>query len=152
VESFSRNAANVVTAHENGTLIEGASPAADHIAQAIGKHGKWVVLAAGALIESYGDEVPDIPADLIEDFLAEHYLHAGATVRDALESLARKQATAPGPKSELGRLYDELDRAGMVDFADWEGYADSGTTPVKDLRFIVMPVPAGEAGTFVFEV
>lgn len=149
MESFSRNAANVVTAHENGTLIPGASPAADHVVEAIRKYSKWVVLAAAALIEKKPNEFQDIPADQVLEFLEEHYLYSGATVGRALEEYAEEDLKS-GRRGELGRLYDALDKAGGVDRFDWGSYAADDMTPTIGLHFVVMPVPAGESGTFIF--
>lgn len=157
MEGFKDTIAGVVTAHENGSYRPGANEAADCIVRAMTEngHSKWSLLAAGKLVEEYEDDatadVEDFPVDQLWQFMDEHYLCAGATVGSALEeyaSLESEERTG----SELARAYEALDRAGMVDFLGWADYADSGMTPVKDLRFIQMPVPAGEAGVFVFTV
>lgn len=146
MESFTSVAADVVTAYENNTYRVGATAAADYVVGAIQKYGKWTVLAASELIKDNLDLFEDIPADRIMEFLEEHYLLSGATVADALETYARDA----GDHTELGRLYDALDKAGGVDRFDWESYADDGMTPTIGLHFVVMPVPAGEAGTYLF--
>lgn len=149
VQSFKSVAADVVTAHENGTYRAGATAAADRVVEAIKKYGKWVVLAAAAVIEAEPNEFDDIPADQIMEFLEDRYLHAGATPADALETYAKGEAES-GTGSELAKLYDRLDKAGGVDRFDWGSYADDGMTPTMGMHFVVMPVPAGEAGTFIF--
>lgn len=144
--SFRSIASGIVTAHENGTYRAGATAAADCVVEAIRKYGKWVVLSAAAVIDDKPNEFEDIPADRIMEFLEEHYLHSGATIADALETYAENA----GKRTEIGRLYNELDRAGGADLFDWGTYADAGKTPTIGMHFVVMPVPAGEAGTFIF--
>jgi hypothetical protein len=146
VDSFINVAAAVVTTHESGMYRKGASAAADHVVEAVGKYGKWVVLAAAELHESWPDAFEDIPADKVMEFLEENYLHAGATIAHALETYAKDA----GDHTELGRLYDALDKAGGVDRFDWASYADDGMTPTIGLHFVVMPVPAGENSVFIF--
>lgn len=147
MDSFTNVAADAVTAHENGTYREGANAAADHVVEAVRKYGKWAVLAASELIKLDPDDAfEDIPADKVMEFMEENYLHSGATVAHALETYAKDA----GDHTELGRLYDALDKAGGVDRFDWGSYADDGMTPTIGLHFVVMPVPAGESGTFIF--
>lgn len=146
MESFRGNAADVVTALESGKFITGANSAADHIAEAVQKYGKWVVLAAAELHGNWPDEFDDIPADKVMEFLEENYLHAGATVAHALETYAKDA----GDHTELGRLYDALDKAGGVDRFNWGSYADDGMTPTIGLHFVQMPAPAGENSVFIF--
>jgi hypothetical protein len=150
VESFKNIASDVVTAYENGTYGPGAYPAADHVVEAIREYGKWAVLAASAVIESEPNHFEDIPADRIMEFMEENYLnHSGATVGHALETYAQGMAEN-GSKTELALLYDRLDRAGGVDLFDWSAYADADRTPTMGMHFVQMPVPAGEAGVFLF--
>lgn len=146
MDSFRNVAADVVTAHESGTYRAGVNPAADHVVEAIGKYGKWAVLAAAELIKDDPDTFEDVPADKVMEFMEENYLHSGATVGHALETYAKDA----GDHTELGRLYNALDKAGGVDRFDWGSYADDGMTPTIGLHFVVMPVPAGESGTFIF--
>jgi hypothetical protein len=146
VQSFKDIAANVVTACETGTYIPGANAATDHVVEAIQKYKKWVVLAAAAVIFDEPNEFEDIPADRIMEFLEEHYVHSGATVSHALETYAQNA----GSHTELGRLYRALDRAGGVDRFDWGSYADDGMTPTIGMHFVIMPVPAGDPGVFIF--
>lgn len=150
MQSFKDIAADVVTAHENGTYRAGASAAADHVMDAIRKYGKWVVLAAAAVIEDDPNNFEDIPADRVMEFLEENYLnHSGATVGHALETYAQGMAES-GTGTELARLYDALDKAGGVDLFDWSAYAEADRTPTMGMHFVIMPVPAGEAGVFLF--
>lgn len=151
---FHEIVADVVTAHENGTYRPSVNPAADAIVKAMKSFGggKWTVLAAGGLFTSFPDDFDPIPGEGIGEFLMEHLQYSGSTIGETLKNYAHHLAQEYGGNSELGRLFEALDKAGMVDFADWKGYADSGMTPVKDLRFVAMPVPAGEAGVFLFEV
>lgn len=150
MESFKDIASDVVTACENGTYKPGANPAADHVAEAVKQYGKWPVLAAAALIENQPQHFEDIPADQIGEFMEENYLnHSGATVRHALETYAQGVAES-GMKTELAELYDRLDKAGGVDLFDWGAYADADRTPTMGMHFVSMPVPAGEAGVFLF--
>ncbi len=149
MQSFRDIAADVVTAHENGTYIRSANPAADHVVDTIKKYGKWPVLAAAALIQQNPEDFPDIPADKVEEFMDDSYLLAGATVRTALEAYAKSEADS-GTGSGLARLYDQLDKAGGVDRFDWGSYATDDMTPMQGLHFVVMPVPAGENGTYMF--
>lgn len=149
VESFKDIAADIVTAHENGTCIRGANPAADHVVDVIKRYGKWPVLAAAALIRQDPEDFPDIPADKVEEFMDDSYLLAGATVRTALEAYAKAESES-GTGSGLARLYDRLDKAGGVDRFDWGSYADDGMLPTEGLHFVVLPVPAGESGTYIF--
>lgn len=149
MESFKDIAADIVTAHENGTYREGANAAADHVAHAIGTHTKWIVLAAAAVINDKPEEFDDIPADQIKEFLEDQYLGFGATVGEALKEYAEDDLNS-GRNGELGRLYDALDKAGGVDRFDWDSYADDGMTPTIGLHFVVMPVPAGEPSTYIF--
>ena len=147
--SFKDIAADVVTAYENGTYREGANAAADHVVHAIGTHTKWIVLAAAAVIKDKPKEFDDIPADRIEEFLDDRYLGFGATVGEALKEYAEDDLNS-GRNGELGRLYDALDKAGGVDRFDWGSYADDDMTPTIGLHFVVMPVPAGEPGAYIF--
>lgn len=146
--SFTSIAADVVTAHEAGRYQGGNAAAGDaaHVVEAIGKYGKWVVLAASALIQNKPADFDDVPASEIMEFLEENYLHSGATVGTALESYAKDLPD----RTMLGRLYNTLDQAGGVDRFDWAAYADDGMTPTIGLHFVVMPVPTGESGTFIF--
>lgn len=146
MDSFRGIAADVVTAYESGAFRVGASAAADFVVGAIQKYDKWAVLAAAELIKDDPDTFEDIPADKVMEFMEENYLHSGATVAHALETYAKDA----GDHTELGRLYDALDKAGGVDRFDWGPYADDGMTPTIGLHFVVMPVPAGESGTFIF--
>lgn len=147
MENFKDIAAGVVTDHEAKRYSSGQ--AAGHVVEAIQRYGKWVVLAAATLIESKPDEFEDIPADQIMDFLEESYLGSGATVGEALKEYAEDDLKS-GRNGELGRLYDALDRAGGVERFDWDSYADDDMTPTTGLHFVVMPVPTGEPGTFIF--
>lgn len=150
MESFKDIAPDVVTAHENGTYRPGASPAADHVVEAVKRYGKWPVLAAAALIEDQPQHFEDIPADQLGEFMEENYLnHSGATVGHALETYAEGMAQS-GMRTELAELYDRLDKAGGVDLFDWSAYAEADRTPTMGLHFVSMPVPAGEAGVFLF--
>lgn len=149
MESFKGIAADVVTAHENGAHRPGANAAADHVVEAVKKYTKWIVLAAAALIEAEPDEFGDIPADRIDEFLEDRYLGFGATVGDALRDYAEDDLRS-GRNGALGRLYDALDKAGGVDRFDWGSYADDGMTPTIGMHFVVMPVPAGEPGAYIF--
>lgn len=149
MESFKSIAADVVTAHENGTYRPGATVAADCVVEAVQKYTKWIVLAAAAVIEAKPDEFDDIPADQLDEFLEDRYLGFGATVADALREYAQEDAES-GRMGELGRLYNALDKAGGVDRFDWGSYADDDMTPTIGLHFVVMPVPAGEPGAYIF--
>lgn len=150
MQSFTSVAADVVTAHENGTYRAGANAAADHVVEAIRKYGKWVVLAAAAVIEDQPDCFESIPADRVMEFLEENYLnHSGATIGHALETYAQGMAES-NTGTELAKLYDRLDKAGGVDLFDWKAYAEADRTPTMGMHFVVMPVPAGEAGVFLF--
>lgn len=146
MESFKLIAAAVVTTYESGAYRAQAMASADHVVEAIKKYGKWPILAAAELIESDPDTFEDVPADKVMEFMEENYLHSGATVGHALETYAKDA----GDHTELGRLYNALDKAGGVDRFDWGSYADDGMTPTIGLHFVVMPVPAGESGTFIF--
>lgn len=149
VQGFKDIAPEVVAAYEDGTYVRGANPAADHLVNLIKKHGKWVVLAASALMEHKPEDFSDVPVDKAGEFLEESYLGCGATVGRALEAYAKDQADS-GTGTELARLYDRLDKAGGVDRFDWGSYATDDMTPTVGLHFVTMPVPAGEAGAFVF--
>lgn len=146
MESFKLIAAAVVTTYESGAYRAHATASTDHVVEAVEKYGKWPILAAAELIESDPDTFEDIPADKVMEFMEENYLHSGATVGHALETYAKDA----GDHTELGRLYNALDKAGGVDRFDWGSYADDGMTPTIGLHFVVMPVPAGESGTFIF--
>lgn len=106
------------------------------------RYTKWHLLATEAYIRKTSARVT---FGEIRDYLYDHFLLAGSTVADALESYASDDPDL------LGDMYRALDRAGGVNRFDWGAYADDGITPTENLSFVVVPAPAGEDRVFLFQ-
>lgn len=107
------------------------------------QYTKWHLLAVKEHIEKQSDYVTVDEAEL---YLEDTLLGCGATVGSTLEGYA-----SDAEYTEIGELYQALDKAGGVDRFDWGAYANDGMTPTSGMHFVVMPVPAGEASVFLFE-
>lgn len=103
------------------------------------RYHKWVLLATADFIKS---ESAHVRVDEVEDYLQEHYWASGATVGETLQDYA---ASLDGMDTGLGKLYNQLDEAGGVDYFDWEAFADSGSTYVMGLNFLKIPVTGLDA-------
>lgn len=116
----------------------------DEIANLVAKHSNDMV---SALVQYVSDSSADVRAHELKDFAKEHYKASGMRVGEVLKEYA--QSSEMG---ELFELFEALDKAGGVDWFEWEQYADSGMTPVSGLHFVMVPTTGfGNDSVFLFE-
>lgn len=96
-----------------------------------GENGKYLVLALAEFAEQ---QSADVTSGELADYIQEHHQGAGFNVGGTLEEYAKHDDVG-----ELGKFYNALDKAGGVDYFDWEEYADSGSSYMSGLSFIVVP-------------
>lgn len=111
-----------------------------------GKLGNYVLTAAAEHIKG---QPSNTRFHELEGYLQEHYRGSGYDVAETLKDHA---ASLDGTGHALGNLYDQLDQAGGVDYFDWGAYADSGSSYLSGLKFILLPTTgAGTDRVFLFE-
>lgn len=115
----------------------------DALSEAVDRTGMDSV---AALAEYVKQSSAHVTADEVEDYMQEHFKGSGHRVGDVLKEYAENSDMGP-----LHELFEGLDKAGAVDWFDWEGYADSGQGSVTDLHFLVMPTTGTGDRVFLFE-
>lgn len=144
----------ILTGLENGSLKQGAEPPAredegyqdmvNEIAKLVDEHGPGVVIA---LAEHVKDSSEDVQPHELEAFVQERYRGSGGRVGDVLMEYAQSSEVG-----ELHEMFEALDKAGAVDWFEWDKYAKSGPSSVNGLHFYVIPVTGvGADSVFLFE-
>lgn len=108
---------------------------------------RWSYDMVSALAEYIKMSSESVETHELKDFTEKHYRGSGGRVGEVL-----MQHAQDSEMGELGKLFTALDEAGAVHWFDWDGYADSGQSPIDGLHFIKVPVTgAGSDDVFLFE-
>lgn len=100
-----------------------------------------------ALAEFAQNASEDVQSHEVDDFVMDHLRGSGSRLGEVLQEYA---ADCEEEADSLSGLFQALDKAGAVDWFDWNGYADSNQEPLNGLLFYVVPSTGGDDSVFLF--